>query len=153
MVQKKYKELRDLTRILARNLEAINATDCCINDISSAQCHALVEIGRKKDSMLKDLAAILLIDVSTASKVVEELVKKGLVNRVPSRIDRRSVQIALTEEGEALFHRIENNMDLLFEKIFNNIENSEQENLLHSLAIYNKAIEQWTENAQSDRGN
>ncbi|KAB1439722.1 MarR family transcriptional regulator [Candidatus Galacturonibacter soehngenii] len=143
MYDRKSKEFREKTRILERNLESLNSNDCSICSITSAQCHALVEIGRRNDSMLKDLATTLRIDISTASKVVEELVKKGLVLREPSTIDRRSVQINLSEEGKHIFDQIENNMDLIFEEIFSFIDPQKQDELLRSLSIYNQAIEQW----------
>lgn len=139
----KSKEFREVTRILERNLEFINSTDCCLCDVSTAQCHTLVEIGRKKDSMLKDLAATLRIDVSTASKVVEELVKKRLVKREPSQADRRSVQINLTDSGKRIFEQLENDMDLIFEEVFGFIEPSEQDAILRSISLYNQAVEQW----------
>lgn len=143
MKENKSKKFREVTRILERNLESINSADCCLCDVSTAQCHAIVEIGRKKDSMLKDLAATLRIDVSTASKVVEELVKKGLVIREPSSVDRRSVQINLSDEGKRIFEQIENDMDYIFEQIFTCIDASEQDGILHALSLYNQAIEQW----------
>ncbi len=143
MNERKSKQFREITRILERNLESINSNDCSLCSISTAQCHTLVEIGRKKDSMLKDLAATLRIDVSTASKVVEELVKKGFVKREPSSLDRRSVQINLSDEGKRIFEQIENDMDLIFEEIFGFIDPLKQDEFLHSLSLYNQAIEQW----------
>lgn len=140
----KVKEFRELTRILERNLELLNTSDCCLGDITSAQCHALVEIGRMKDLMLKNLAEILRVDVSTASKVVEELVKKELVLREPSRTDRRSVQINLTETGYRLFNQIELDMNQIFANVFTLIEEKERDILLQALNIYNQAIEQFS---------
>ncbi len=139
----KSKELREVTRILERNLECINASDCCLCSINTAQCHTLVEIGRTRDSMLKDLAATLRIDVSTASKVVEELVKKGLVIREASKLDRRSVQINLSDKGIQIFKQIENDMDLIFNEIFEYIDPVEHDVIIKSISLYNQAVEQW----------
>ena len=139
----KSKSLRESTRILERNLEGINSSDCCLCSASTAQCHALVEIGRSKDSMLKDLAATLRIDVSTASKIVDELVKKNLVLREPSASDRRSVQINLSPSGTEIFNRIEKDMNGIFRDILAYINPSECDMVMQSLSIYNHAIEQW----------
>lgn len=140
----KVKEFRELTRNLERNLELLNKSDCCLGGITSAQCHALVEIGRQKDLMLKDLATILRVDVSTTSKVVEELVKKELVIREPSRVDRRSVQINLTQTGYCLFNQIESDMNQIFEQVFMLVEEKEREGLLQALKSYNEAIEKFS---------
>lgn len=149
-MKNKSKRFRELTRILERNLEFINLGDCSLCNITTAQCHALVEIGRNQDSMLKDIALILRIDVSTASKVVEELVKKGYVKREPSVKDRRSVQINLTNNGKIIFDRIEQDMDNIFEKILTFIEPSKQNEFLDFIARYNVAIEQWKEEKERE---
>lgn len=145
-------ELREVTRILERNLECINSSDCCLCSISTIQCHTIVEIGRKKDSMLKDLAATLRIDVSTASKIVEELVKKELVIREPSKLDRRSVQINLSDKGIQIFSQIEDDMDMIFNEIFSYIDPTEHDTLLRSMSRYNRAIEQWKADKQNTGG-
>jgi putative acetyltransferase len=147
---KKSKELREVTRILERNLECINSSDCCLCDINTAQCHMLVEIGRTKDSMLKDLAATLRIDVSTASKIVEELVKKEFVIREPSKLDRRSVQINLSDKGIQIFEQIENDMDFVFNEILDYIAPEQHNAILQSISFYNQAIEQWKEAKQHE---
>lgn len=137
------KVLREVTRILERNLECINSSVYCLCSINTAQCHTLVEIGRKKDSMLKDLAATLRIDVSTASKLVEELVKKDLVIREASKLDRRSVQINLSDKGRQIFEHIEDEMDMYFNEIFEFIDSAERDSILQSISLYNQALEQW----------
>jgi putative acetyltransferase len=139
----KSKELREVTRSLEKNLECINSSDCCLCSVNTAQCHTIVEIGRTKDSMLKDLATTLRIDVSTASKIVEELVKQELVIREPSKLDRRSVRINLSDKGKQIFEQIENDMDLIFDKIFTYIDPTEHDAILHSMSLYNQAIEHW----------
>lgn len=137
------KELRKVTRILERNLESINLTDCCLCNINTAQCHTLVEIGKSPDSKLKDLANTLRIDVSTASKTVEEMVKKELVVREPSRQDRRSVQINLSSQGTKMFNQIEQDMESVFKEIFECIDANKRDTVVESLATFNQAIEQW----------
>lgn len=146
----KSRELREETRILEKNLECINSSDCCLCDVNTAQCHAIIEIGRKNDSKLKDLAATLRLDVSTTSKIVEELVKKGLVIRKPSKSDRRSVQINLADKGKLIYDQIENDMDLIFNEIFHFIDPTEHDSIIHSIFLYNQAIEKWNESKQNN---
>lgn len=145
MLESKSNEFRELTRTLERNLEGLNTSDCCICNISTAQCHMIVEIGRAKDSKLKELAQTLRIDTSSASKVVEELVKKELVLREQSKTDRRSVEINLTKEGQLIFKQIETDMNQVFKQVFELINESERENVLKCLKNYNLAIEHFME--------
>ena len=141
MNSSKSKEFREKIRMLERSLEMLNQsndTGCC--SIGLSQCHALVEIGRKKKITLKELASTIMLDTSTTSRTVDSLVKKGLVHRVPSEIDRRSIDISLTETGIALFTRIEHDMDSKFQVIFDKIDSSQHDTILNSLDLILSAL-------------
>ena len=102
------KKLRENTRILESHLGNINQSDCCCQGISESQCFVLVEIGRKPNISVKELAEILKLDKSGISRTVEELVQKNYVERKASEEDRRYVVLNLTLDGKERFERIEN---------------------------------------------
>nr|WP_320025397.1 MarR family transcriptional regulator [uncultured Acetobacterium sp.] len=112
-----------------------NNGSCCAEVLTLAQCHALVEIGRIETISLKELSVILAIDMSTTSRTVDGLVKKGYVLRIPSLEDRRSVNISLTESGIIIFETIESNNNAFFADIFTNIPDDEKMNVIHALDV------------------
>ena len=130
------KLFRENIRLLERKLGLLKKnTGCCYDDITFTQCHALVEIGRANEIMLKNLATILAIDISTTSRTVDGLVNKNYVERLPSSKDRRSVEISLTEAGEKLFHNIESTMDEYYDDLFSYVPSDEKMNVLHCLDV------------------
>ncbi len=137
----KVKMFRERTRELERNLEKMNRSDCCQCSVTTSQCFLVVEIGRNPGICVKELANVLKLDKSAVSRAVEELVQKGFVIREPSKADRRSVVLTLTEEGEARFNKIENDMYEKFKKVFARIPKDKQEQVLEALQIYNEACE------------
>ncbi|MDD3308149.1 MAG: MarR family transcriptional regulator [Acetobacterium sp.] len=138
------KQFREQIRILERKLGLLkkNNGSCCAAVLTLAQCHALVEIGRVNSISLKELSIILAIDMSTTSRTVDGLVKKGYVQRIPSLEDRRSVDISLTDSGMVIFETIESNNDTFFADIFNNIPNAEKMMVLHALDVILAAFDQ-----------
>lgn len=138
------KQFREQIRILERKLGLLkkNNGSCCAEVLTLAQCHALVEIGRVETISLKDLSVILAIDMSTTSRTVDGLVKKGYVQRIPSLEDRRSVNISLIESGIIIFETIESNNNAFFAGIFTNIPNDEKMNVLHALDVILAAFDQ-----------
>lgn len=135
------KNFRELIRILERKLGLLNKQDSCCLEVTLAQCHALVEIGRAKNISLKDLANLITLDISTMSRTVDSLVKKEFVFRTPSETDRRSVDIKLTEKGLSLFKDIENKMEDKFKNIFNQISLENQLTVFNGLNIIIEALE------------
>ena len=79
----------------------------CCYDISVTQCYALEAIVEAGPLRLMALAERLLLDKSTASRVVSVLVKKGYVEQRAEAGDGRAVALVVTRRGRALYQRIE----------------------------------------------
>lgn len=133
------KLFRENTRRLEMNLGNINKSDCCCCGISDTQCFILVEIGRKPDISVKELAGILRLDKSGISRMVEELVQKEFVERKPSKEDRRYVVLNLTVKGSERFNQIENNMNIKFKSILDRIPEEKRNQVIEALELYNVA--------------
>lgn len=133
------KLLRENTRILECHLGNINKTDSCCCGISEPECFVLVEIGRKPNISVKELAEILRLDKSGVSRTVEELVQKDYVERKPSTEDRRFVVLNLTLKGKERFEKIENDMNRKFKEILDKIPVDKREQVIEALGLYNVA--------------
>lgn len=134
-------QLRELIRQLERKLGILKESQqSCCGCISIAQCHALVEIGRAEKISLNDLAEKLNLDSSTMSRTVNKLVATDFVKRDTDPVDRRYVTISLTKIGESHFHTIETERNAHFQKIYESIPASKQEQVLESLQILIDAL-------------
>ena len=73
--------------------------------ISAAQAR-LLDVLRDGAPTINELAALLATDKSSASGLVDRAAQRGLVRRVPSQLDRRSVRVRLTDRGSALQRQV-----------------------------------------------
>jgi DNA-binding MarR family transcriptional regulator len=55
---------------------------------------------------MSELSRMLLVSNGNATAVVDRLEADGLVRRIPSETDRRTVHVALTEEGRSRFEHL-----------------------------------------------
>lgn len=83
----------------------IRATATANFDITVEQFHVLRYVRRGTDSV-SELATAKNISRPAISQAVEILVKKGLLTRVPSKEDRRCVELVLTEAGNNLLDTV-----------------------------------------------
>lgn len=67
--------------------------------LSHGEIHTMEVIGSKQTKM-KDIASALNITLGTLTVMVDKLVRKGLVTRTRSNVDRRVVLVRLTEKGK-----------------------------------------------------
>lgn len=71
------------------------------HDFSLIQTRLLGVLRDRRPTML-ELAKLLGLDKSSVSGLVDRAARRGLVERVPSAVDRRSVLVSLTPAGREL---------------------------------------------------
>lgn len=73
--------------------------------VSLGQLYFLLYIGKYQPCSSKALAEALLVDAGQTTRSVDKLVGSGLVDRVRSPKDKRSVALTLTAQGERAYER------------------------------------------------
>lgn len=72
-------------------------------DVSIKEMHTIDAIGMYQEHTTSEVAKKLGITVGTLTVSVNNLVRKGYVNRLRSEIDRRVITLALTKQGRLLY--------------------------------------------------
>jgi DNA-binding MarR family transcriptional regulator len=71
------------------------------HDVSIVQTR-LLGVLRDRRPTMNELAKLLGLDKSSVTGLVDRAERRGLVARIPSTADRRSVLVGLTDQGRAL---------------------------------------------------
>jgi DNA-binding MarR family transcriptional regulator len=87
---------RALVAVAARSLAAAG------DEVTLPQYRALVVLAARGPQGTAELAAALAVNPSTATRMCDRLVRKGLIRRHRQAGDRRSVRITLTAAGRGL---------------------------------------------------
>lgn len=131
----KSSDLREIVRILVRNLGLLERNKSCCCGVTLAQCHAIVEIGRAKEINLNSLAELLNLEKSTMSRTINNLVNESLVLREVHTENRRYIKIKLTEKGEEIFKEIEQTMEDYYNEVISLVPSNKKEQVLESMQI------------------
>ena len=78
---------------------------------SKTEIFSILYLDKRKEITMTELVEYINVPMSTATGIVDRLVKKGYIARERSETDRRIVVLRLTEEGSRL---IENLKDLIY---------------------------------------
>jgi DNA-binding MarR family transcriptional regulator len=84
---------RSMVAVATRSLGA------AAEETTIAQYRALVVLASRGPQRLVDLAEALNVAPSTAGRMCDRLVRKGLIRRHRARADRRAVQVSVTPAG------------------------------------------------------
>lgn len=107
------------------------------NDLSITEIHTIEEIGMYGSRTMSEIAMGLGITVGTLTIAMNNLVKKGYVNRQRSERDRRVVEISLTRKGKLAFRVHERFHTDMIKKTVEGLSEEEEEVLVSSLEKLN----------------
>ena len=91
---------RALVAVVARSLVATE------EQVTLAQYRVLVVLASRGPKRLADLAEALGVNPSTATRVCDRLVTKGLIRRPRAHQDRREIRVALTPIGREVVDEV-----------------------------------------------
>lgn len=86
-------------------------------DVTPSQYGVLSCLWQREFATPKQISEILCLETSTISGVLDRMQKKGLIDRVINRDDRREVRVVPTEKGKALEEPISKIIDEVNEEV------------------------------------
>ena len=86
-------------------------------DVTHSQYGVMICLWQREFATPKQISEILCLETSTISGVLDRMQKKGLIDRVINRDDRREVRVVPTEKGKALQEPISKIIDEVNEEV------------------------------------
>ncbi len=110
--------------------------------VTMSQCVTLELLHREGRMAGRELARRLGLDTSTVSRVVDVLVRDGMVRRARDEAgDRRCVFVSLSARGRALAAKLQSCADTYCERILGRIPEDRREDVVHALRVLVDAID------------
>lgn len=114
---------------------------------TTTQCTVLTELGRSGPVTLATLSRRIGFDKSWTSRAVENLVQEGLVEKVASTQDRRTVQLSLSPAGEARLADLNQTLNSLADRTFEHIPSAQHDSVRTALELLQQALLTLTQEA------
>lgn len=135
------------------------ATDCCTEEVGSmvqklvrvlqiferdqikpfgfttTQCHVLLELKKFNNLTMNELSERMNLNTSTMTRIINNLVRDGYVQRLKDEWDRRIVKVKLTEEGINGAQSLEESIMDYYREIVSNLPHGRVEEVLRSVEL------------------
>ena len=121
---------RALVAVAARSLDQLE------EDVTLVQYRVLVELAARGPQFVADLADILGVTPSTATRMCDRLLTKGLITRKRSTSDRRLVKVSLTQSGRNLISQVTQKRREELSEILSRISPLDREPVLSALRTF-----------------
>ena len=108
--------------------------------VGPAQLSALSVVVFAGPISLNDLAKAELVKPPTMSRIIDALVKEGLVKRDVNKTDRRAIVISATARGTSLMHEGRSRREQLLVELLKPLKKSDLECLKKSVEIISKIL-------------
>jgi DNA-binding MarR family transcriptional regulator len=105
-VPKNYREVLSLISEVSRAVRCCQQEEVFCENVTFSQFFILDAVARDGSLELSELHKILSVDKSTTTRLVDPLVKQGLVVREKSSRDSRAVNLKLTKQGESVCQKV-----------------------------------------------
>lgn len=131
-----YEMLNEVLVKLFNDIMAIEEKAIIIDefkDITNNDMHVIEAIGRDGSKSMSTVAKALSVTVGTLTIAINNLVKKGYVNRERSEKDRRVVLISLRDKGRRAYDHHRKFHEKMIEATIKGMDPEETEVLVHSL--------------------
>jgi DNA-binding MarR family transcriptional regulator len=133
-------EFGELLSVMIRSFAAFERNEIFCKGITMSQCSTILGIGKHGPMTMNALSEWMSLATSTMTRIVDNLVRDGYIERTQNPQDRRVVQVSLTEEGEKLFQAILEVYHEYHRKIVENIPAEELHQVVESLTMLIEAI-------------
>ena len=124
---------RALVAVAARSLAGVDES------VTLPQYRVLVVLASRGPQLMGQLAESLDVHQSTATRVCDRLVGKGLVGRSSGHPSRREVQIDLTAKGRSIVHDVSQARRVDIEQIVSRIAPELRSATVEALTAFNDA--------------
>lgn len=139
-------ELRRDARNIVRELGLLNDAYFDIG-VTLAERHLLIELEAFPNPTMGEIAERLLLDKSTVSRLISKAVKKGYVDCITDKDDKRKRHLQMTKKGKEVLHAFE---PIAFDQTKNallTLSQEEIETVYKGIKLYAQGLKtsrQWT---------
>lgn len=118
---------------------------CCRDEafcegVTFHQFMILAAVNKEKEMYMSDLHNILSVEKSTTTRLVNPLIKKGLVRRETAAHDSRVARLTLTGAGRETHRKVQLCLENFSRKVLGNISADKRIEVLESVKIFIAAI-------------
>lgn len=125
---------------LVRNYEFCDRECLGQHGVTASQGYTLLSVPHEGNLSMSELSEAMELATSTMTRMVDQLVSKGLVTRRPDDEDRRVVRIALTLRGQEVRLALAEELERFFEQVLAEVPTNRRSTILDALEEVNRLM-------------
>jgi len=133
-------ELQELTHDVVRVFQLLDREEKSRFGVTMTQSYTLQSIQSSEKMTMNQLSERMGLATSTMTRIVDNLVRDGYIERIRDEADRRLVFVTLTSDGDKLAEELRQCTWGCFTNIVDNISREERNSVLEGIRVFLEAL-------------
>jgi DNA-binding MarR family transcriptional regulator len=139
-LDKQCRELFEIIMVLAREIRCCSRDEAICQNVTFHQFIILDAVAKKGELGLADLHQILSVEKSTTTRLVNPLIRRGLLKREQAKHDSRAATLSLTGEGAETHRKVWLCLAEFFGGITRSIPEGQRAEVLEAVKVFSGAM-------------
>ncbi len=140
-IDKRCRGLFDILMTLAREIRCCSRDEAICGNVTFQQFIILDAVVNKGELSFADLHKILSVEKSTTTRLVNPLIKKGLLKRDRATHDSRAAMLSVTVEGMETHRKVWECLGGFLDGIMQNIPAGRREEIFGAVKVFTAAMQ------------
>ena len=143
-------EIFSIISELSRSLRCCQQESAFCENVTFTQFFILESVAKNRTLRLRTLHHILSVEKSTTTRLLEPLVKQGLIIKDRSETDSRAINLSLTKRGESVRKKVWDCLSGFFDTIRSYIPEEKRADVFEATKIFIGAMQNACSTGQSN---
>ena len=139
-------EIGTMVQHLVRVMQLFERDQIKPYGFTTSQCYVLIELKKSNQLTMNELSDKMNANTSTMTRIINNLVRDGFIERLRDEGDRRIVIIKLTKEGIEVASKLELSIIDYYRKIVANLPSRQIEDVLKAVSLLIDAFDKTNPN-------
>lgn len=124
-----------------RTFQLLEREQIRVHGFTSSQCYILLEIYKHQTLSINEISEKMRLEISTVSRIMNNLVRDELILRKRSVFDKRVVEAILTEKGKEIAQQLQKSIVNYYEGVISNLPRGHVREVMSAVELLVNALE------------
>ena len=124
-----------------RTFQILEREQIKIHGFTSSQCYILLEIYKHQMLSINEISEKMRLDMSTITRIMNNLVRDELILRKRSVYDKRIVEAILTEKGKEIAQQLQKSIVNYYKGVISNLPRGHVREVMSAVELLVNALE------------
>ena len=135
-------DIGELLRRTVRTCQLFERQQIKTHGFTSSQCHLLLEILKAETMTINEISSKMNLEISTITRIMDNLVRDGFVVRTRSPQDKRIVEASLTKTGRQAAVKLRESIYSYYQNIISFLPRGHVREVMAAAQLLLTAVEQ-----------